>query len=59
MLVAKFATQKGTAEAINTNLASASRLWLGALPGSGAQRPPLDGALQQDTYIRVYIPVQQ
>lgn len=59
MLVCKLATQKGTAEAINTNLASASRLWLGALPGSGVPRPALDGALQQETYIRVYIPVRK
>jgi hypothetical protein len=35
---------------------SASRLWLGALPGSGT--PHLDGKMSQETYVRVYIPLQ-
>ena len=31
--------------------------WLGALPAEGGQRPPLNGTLNQETYIRVMIPV--
>ena len=37
--------------------ASPSTLWLKALPGSGP-RPAVPGTLQQETYIRIYIPVK-
>ena len=36
---------------------AASRVWLGALPGPGRERPALSGQLVQDTYIRVILPV--
>ncbi|MBL8793262.1 MAG: hypothetical protein JNM56_05105 [Planctomycetia bacterium] len=59
MLVVRLAAKKGDAEAVNTDLTAPSRLWLGALPGSGVTRPRLDGAMQQDTFVRVYIPVRK
>jgi hypothetical protein len=48
----------GPAEKVTLDPATPSRLWLGALPGSG-QRPKLDGTLTQRTFVRVYIPVQK
>jgi len=48
----------GPAEKVTLDPGTPSRLWLGALPGSGA-RPKLDGSLTQRTFVRVYIPVQK
>ena len=48
---------EGPAEEISQGAISPTRLWLGALPGSGA-RPSLDGTLAQETYIRVFIPIR-
>ncbi len=47
----------GRAEDVSNGGLSASKLWLGALPGSGARRPDIEGTLSQQTYVRVYIPV--
>jgi hypothetical protein len=47
----------GPAEKVATDPATPSRLWLGALPGSGS-RPKLEGTLTQRTFVRVYIPVR-
>jgi hypothetical protein len=46
----------GPAEAVALDGASPTRLWLGRLPGAG-DRPPLEGSLGQETYVRIYIPV--
>ena len=35
-----------------------TRLWLGGLPTAGAERPGLSGTLNQDTFIRVIVPVR-
>jgi hypothetical protein len=51
-------TGEGPAEQVTTDPATPSRLWLGALPGSG-RRPKLEGTLTQRTIVRVYIPVQK
>src|SRR5262249_48188885 len=46
------------AEAAAVDPANPSRLWLGALPDKkNKQRPPLSGTLAQETYVRVFIPV--
>jgi hypothetical protein len=58
ILVARLPVQHGPAEEKSKHLASATRLWLGALPMPGTPRPNLEGILQQDTYIRVILPVQ-
>jgi hypothetical protein len=46
------------AEEVAAHPASPSRLWLGELPGEGRTRPGLKGYLSQETYVRVFIPVQ-
>jgi hypothetical protein len=51
-------TAEGPAEKVATDSGSPSRLWLGALPGSGP-RPKLDGTMTQRTFVRVYIPIQK
>jgi hypothetical protein len=57
ILFGRLATAKGRAEEVSQGPASPSRLWLDRLPGSG-DRPPLAGALEQDTLVRVFIPVR-
>jgi hypothetical protein len=46
----------GPAEEVSQDGVSATRLWLGHLPGEG-NREPLKGYLSQETYVRIYIPV--
>ncbi len=59
IVLLKLAKVSGNAENAMTNpeSASPSTLWLKALPGSGP-RPVVPGTLQQETYIRIYIPVK-
>jgi hypothetical protein len=38
--------------------ASPTKLWLKGLPGGPEGREPIPGTLRQETYVRVYIPVQ-
>jgi hypothetical protein len=59
ILAARAPSVTGPAEAVTASGVSPSLLWLGALPGSGGQRPALTGNLSQETYVRVYIPVRQ
>jgi hypothetical protein len=47
---------EGDAETMSQSGLSASKLWLGQLPGVGT-RSPIQGTLTQETYVRVYIPV--
>src|SRR5262249_60871815 len=58
VLVARTPMLSDKAELVSTHGASPSRLWVGALPGSGGERPHLPGFLVQETYLRVYIPVK-
>lgn len=58
ILVARLKVQPGTADQITDSPATPSKLWLGALPAPGVQRPPLVGMMKQDTYVRVFIPVK-
>jgi hypothetical protein len=55
IVVGRAAVGADAAEAVTRDGASATRLWLGALPGSN--RPALDGVMSQETYVRIYIPV--
>jgi hypothetical protein len=57
ILVARTPLLSDRAEAVSEHGASPSRLWLGRLPDEG-ERPALPGYLTQETYVRVYIPVQ-
>jgi len=59
IVLLKLAKVGGNSEEMMTNAESASpsTLWLKALPGSGP-RPAVPGTLQQETYIRIYIPVK-
>ena len=50
---------EGPAEAMTMNGASPSRLWLGTLPAVGQSRPALPGTLDQETYVRIFIPIQK
>jgi hypothetical protein len=45
------------AEQVTMDRRSPSRLWLGKLPGPGA-RPELVGTLNQETYVRLFLPVK-
>lgn len=58
ILVARVAHKSGPAEQITADPISSSRLWLGKLPAANETRPPLLGTINQDTYIRVFIPVK-
>jgi hypothetical protein len=49
---------EGNAEDVSKSGLSASKLWLGALPGDGKSRGAIQGTLSQETYVRVYIPVK-
>ncbi len=58
VLVARTPPRSDKAEAVAQDGVSPSRLWLDHLPGTQPQRPALSGYLQQETYVRIYIPVQ-
>jgi hypothetical protein len=49
---------QGEANTVAQDPGSPSRLWLNELPQSGQKWPGLSGTLQQDTFVRVFIPVQ-
>jgi hypothetical protein len=59
ILVGRLPTRQGAAEDMSKHLSSATRLWLGAVPTPGATRPSLEGVLRQDTYVRIFLPVQE
>jgi hypothetical protein len=58
ILVARTPPRSDRAETVTRDGVSPSRLWLDQLPGAQPQRPPLSGYLQQETYVRIYIPLQ-
>jgi len=59
ILVAKIDSTSGPAEELMGAVdgPSATKLWLKNLPGDPAGRKEVPGTLRQETYIRVYIPV--
>ncbi len=57
ILVGRTARLEGPVEEVTQDSASPSRLWLGRLPQPGEVRPTLTGALTQDTYVRMLVPV--
>jgi hypothetical protein len=57
ILVARTPPRSDHAEIIAQDGVSPTRLWLGELPGTQPQRPALSGYLQQETYVRIYIPL--
>jgi hypothetical protein len=57
ILAARVPSRAGASETVMRADASPTRLWLGALPGGGQERPSLSGFIVQDVYVRVYIPV--
>lgn len=57
ILVARTLPRSDRAETVAQDGVSPTRLWLDALPGTQAQRPALQGYLQQETYVRIYIPL--
>jgi hypothetical protein len=58
ILVARTPTLYDHSEAVARDPGSATRLWLGRVPGGKAERPALSGFLGQQTYVRAYIPIQ-
>ncbi len=59
VLFARIPREDGEAESIASNPAAQTALWLGELPGPGAERRPLLGTMSQTSYIRIFIPVTQ
>ncbi len=57
ILVARTPPRHDRAETISQDGVSPTRLWLDELPETQTQRPPLSGYVQQETYVRIYIPV--
>ena len=57
LVVGRAVVPSGAAETVSQNGASATRLWLGRLPGDPRGREPLEGKLSQETYVRVWAPV--
>jgi hypothetical protein len=58
ILVARTRMLCDNAEAVTAHPASPTRLWLGSLPADGGERPAVPGVLTQETYLRVFIPVE-
>lgn len=58
ILLVRMPVQQGPADTVAKHMACTSRLWLGKLPTPGEKPPDLDGIMRQDTYLRVYLPVQ-
>src|SRR5207248_4769297 len=58
ILFGRLAVQNAPAESVTKDAVSPSRLWLGQVPGPKVTRPELPGTMTQDTYVRVFLPVQ-
>jgi hypothetical protein len=57
VLVGRTPPRSDEAETVAQDGISPTRLWLGELPGTRSNRPVLTGYLQQETYVRIYIPL--
>ena len=60
ILFARVRFQSGPAEELASNASQPmpTNLWLGALPALGGTRPTLAGSLNQDTFIRIILPLK-
>lgn len=58
ILVGRIAPKSAPAETMTNDPITASQLWLGALPSTTPKRPPLLGTINQETYVRVFIPIK-
>ncbi len=60
ILFARVKTQSGQAEKLTSDAGNPlpTNLWLGELPEAGKTRPTLSGQMNQETYIRVILPVR-
>jgi hypothetical protein len=60
ILFARVKFVSGNAQSLSTDTTNPlpTRLWLGDLPNSGRPCPSLDGVLNQDTFIRVILPIR-
>jgi hypothetical protein len=58
ILVGRVAPAAGPAEQTLSAPGSPSRLWLKAIPGTGATRTPIPGTGRQETWVRVFLPVK-
>ena len=58
ILFARVAFISGNAETVTRDHPLPTKLWLGDLPDEGRRRPDLVGLLNQDTFIRVILPVR-
>lgn len=57
ILVARTPPRSDRAETVARDGVSPARLWLDDLPGTRPQRPALSGYLQQETFVRIYVPL--
>ncbi len=57
VLFGRLPHRQDKAEAVTEDAVSPCRLWLGQLPAPNARRPELAGTLKQDTYVRVFLPI--
>jgi hypothetical protein len=60
ILFARVRFRSGAAQSLTNDTQNPlpSKLWIGELPDPGIARPALDGILNQDTFIRVILPVR-
>lgn len=58
ILFGRLPHKQDKAEAVTEDVVSPSRLWLGSLPAPNTRRLELPGTLKQDTYVRVFLPIQ-
>jgi hypothetical protein len=58
ILVGRVPSRVGPAEETLSGLYSPSQLWLKSIPGTGQSRTPVPGTGQQESWIRVYLPVK-
>jgi hypothetical protein len=59
ILVGRLASASGRGVDVNVAAGTPSRLWLDRLPSADATIPGLEGTLNQETFLRVYIPVRR
>jgi hypothetical protein len=58
ILIARLPLMTDTGENVAKSAVSPTRVWLGALPSESAQRPNLTGEWSQETFVRMFIPVE-
>src|SRR5262249_23523491 len=59
VLVARTPLVPDRVEEVARSGAAPSRLWLGALPGDRDTRPSASGYLNQESYVRAFLPVRR